>query len=278
MNCKNCNDRLRLDFMYCPGCGAKVVKKRLTFKGLFADIAERLFNLENSFYRTLRDMTVRPEAVVLKYVEGTRRRYMSPMNYLALALGLSGIILVFMRKYALDKINFDAFGPGMNADAGEKIMNAAMEYNSFIFILYIPVMAMAGWLTMNRREHNIPEHTVTSTYILSHISFLTFPISLLVLFVAPDAYMQYSLWYVLFMVVFTIFVLARTHNYKGWAVVGRGLLFFLIFIFGYFAISIVLNIIFFLTGILELKDFLPPDPEAQAGVSSAMNWASYNLW
>lgn len=117
MNCKNCNAAMRTDFVYCPGCGAKVVRQRLTFKGLFTDIMERFFNLENSFYRTLKDMSVRPEEVVLKYVEGTRRRYMTLMNYLGVSLAVSGVLMLAMRHFALDKINFDIFEQGMNTQA-----------------------------------------------------------------------------------------------------------------------------------------------------------------
>ena len=278
MNCKNCNDRLRLDFMFCPGCGAKVVKNRLTFKGLFADIAERVFNLENSFYRTLRDMTLRPEKVILKYVEGTRRRYMAPMNYLGLALALSGVTLVVMRNTVLDQMDFDTFGTGMSNAAGEKIMNASMEYNSFIFILYIPLIAFAGWLTMNKREHNVPEYTVTATYILSQFSFLSFIPSLLIMLLVPAAYMQLSFLTIFCMFLFAFYAMARTHRYSTGATAGRAVLFFFLFVLGFLGISILLNVIFLITGILELKDFVPQMQDAQAVVSSAMNWASYSLW
>lgn len=248
---------MRLDFTFCPGCGAKVVKSRLTFKGLFEDIAERVFNLENSFYRTLRDMTLRPEKVILKYVEGTRRRYMAPMNYLALALALSGVTLVVMRKYVLPKLEFDVFNTGMTNTAGEKIMNASLEYNSFIFILYIPMIALSGWLALNKREHNIPEYTVTATYILSHFSFLTFFPSLALMIFFPESYMQLSFGTIFLMYLFALFAAVRTHSFKGLSILGRGILFFFLFVMGFFGVSIALNVIFLLTGVIEFSDLLP---------------------
>ena len=264
--------------MFCPGCGAKVVKKRLTFKGLFADIAERVFNLENSFYRTLRDMTLRPEKVILKYVEGTRRRYMAPMNYLGLALALSGIAILAMRKFALDKLDLNFFDAGIKPETGDKLMNAVMEYNSIIFIMYIPVMAFAGWLTFNKRGHNIPEYTVTSIYVLSHISLLSFLPNLIITIGIPQFYMTYSFVFLGIMILYAIFVMVRTHQYKGIAILGRGLLFTIFFLVGYVGVSVLLDIVLILTGILDWKDFVPQMQDAQAVVSSAMNWASYSLW
>ena len=101
MNCKNCGSNLRTDFKYCPNCGAKVVLKRITFKGLFMDIFERLLNLENNFFKTIGHLTVWPEKVVAGYIDGTRRKYLNPLNYLTISLFLSGIILYCIRKFAL---------------------------------------------------------------------------------------------------------------------------------------------------------------------------------
>ena len=92
MTCKNCEAALRTDYAFCPGCGAKAAPNRLTFKGLFTDILERFFDLDNSFYRTLKSMTVRPELVIGGYIDGMRRRFLHPMSYLGIVLGLSGFL------------------------------------------------------------------------------------------------------------------------------------------------------------------------------------------
>ena len=63
MNCKNCNSTLRTDYSFCPDCGAKVVRQRITNKSLIYDFLERYFNLDNTFLKTIWHMLIKPEEV-----------------------------------------------------------------------------------------------------------------------------------------------------------------------------------------------------------------------
>ncbi|MGB5653160.1 MAG: hypothetical protein WBM56_04945, partial [Robiginitalea sp.] len=74
MTCKNCETSLRTDFMFCPACGSKTDAGRITFKKLWADVKERFFDLDNTFFRTVKTMTIRPEEVVGLDIDGVRRR------------------------------------------------------------------------------------------------------------------------------------------------------------------------------------------------------------
>lgn len=258
MNCKNCQNSLLSDYKYCPECGVKTDIKRLTFQGLFNDVVERVFNLENNVFRTIGQLTVRPERVIISYLEGTRRKYLNPLNYLTLTLFLSGVIFFFIRRFALDKMKFDVAGLETNVETSRKIMEAVMEYNSFVFILYIPILALAGFLSFNKRRLNIPEYIVTSTYALSHLMVLTFPISLMVILMAPEKYMTYSLLSLTFMIGYPLFVLIRMHRYSIGMAIVRSILFIVLFLIGYLGISIALNLLLLLTGQLTLQDFAPP--------------------
>lgn len=60
MTCKNCDARLRTDYLYCPACGAKVIRNRITIKNLWTDFLERYFNLDNTFIRTVVHLTTTP--------------------------------------------------------------------------------------------------------------------------------------------------------------------------------------------------------------------------
>lgn len=256
MICKNCAASLRTDYMFCPACGAKVVAHRLTYKSLFSDILERFFDWDNSFYRTLKNMTVRPELVIGSYVDGVRRRFLNPMSYLGIALGLSGFLFFVMKKYALDKINLDAFGIAATPSSA-KILDASLEYNSFIFLLYIPLIAFCGILIFNKRDYNLPEHFVSAIYTLAQLSILTFPISLILLFLVPRYYMEYSILSILFMVGFSLFVLIRLHRYGLGMTILRSALYMVLLLIGYFGISILINLIMLLSGVITIEDFKP---------------------
>ncbi len=257
MNCKNCKANLRTDFKYCPVCGAKIVFKRITFRGLFTDIFERILNLENNFFRTIGHLTVWPEKVISGYMDGTRRRYLNPINYLTLSLALSGVLFYFMKRFALDKMDFDVLGMGVNQEGSAKLMEATMEYSNFVFILYIPVIAIAGFLSLNKKNYNIPEYIVAATYTLAHYSILTFPISLIMLWLNPEGYLAFSFWFLAIMVGYILYALIRTHPYSAGKIVLRSILFITLFLVGYLVVSVVMPIIFLITGDITVQDLLP---------------------
>ncbi|WP_445381562.1 DUF3667 domain-containing protein [Robiginitalea sp. IMCC43444] len=230
--------------------------KRITFKGLASDFYDHYFNLDNTFLQTFRDLFVKPGAVLQAYIEGVRRRYVNPMNYLAIALALSGILL-FVMKWQIDKIDMELFGFGMGTDATRKIMDVTIEYNALIFLLYIPIIALAGYLVLNKNDYNLPEYTTAATYVLAHYSIFSFPISLVLLVFAPEGYMGYSLIGLLMILGYTLYALGRFNGGKLRRQIFRMSIFIILFLIGYFGISLLLNLIFFLTGILELKDFVP---------------------
>ncbi|MBT8320823.1 MAG: hypothetical protein KJO90_04050, partial [Eudoraea sp.] len=145
-----------------------------------------------------------------------------------------------------------------NAETSKKIMEVVMEYNSFIFLLYIPILALAGFLSFNKRGFNIPEYIVTSTYALSHLMVMTFPLSLLVIFLSPENYMTYSMVSIVLMIGYPLFVLIRIHRYGIGMAIVRAILFIFLFLIGYLGISIALNLVLLLTGQLTLEDFAPP--------------------
>ena len=259
MTCKNCGTSLRTDYMFCPRCGAKVAPKRLTFKNLFTDVLERFFDLDNTFYRTVKTMTFRPEDVIGSYVDGVRRRFLNPMSYLGISLGLSGFLFFLMRNFAGEFLSFDFMGEGTNNAASQKIMDAALEYSTFFFLILIPVIAVCGYLSFNRRNYNLPEHMVSAIYTLAHISVITFPLSVVVLLALPEKYMLYSVWNIVLMIGFTLFVLVRLHKYPLGIAVLRMVWFTFLFMVGYLGLGILMNILALLFGIVELKDFLPPE-------------------
>ena len=74
MFCKNCERQLRTDFRFCPDCGAKIIRNRITLKNLWGDVVERVFNIDNTFLKTFGHLFSKPEVVIEGYIEGTRLR------------------------------------------------------------------------------------------------------------------------------------------------------------------------------------------------------------
>ena len=246
--------------MFCPSCGSKTDAGRITFKKLGADVKERFFDLDNTLFRTIKTMTFRPEEVVGLYIDGVRRRFMNPMSYLGVALGLSGILFFIMQKIGLNELmDFEFLGPQSDVPANGKVMDVIMEYQTFVFLMYIPVIAFAGILSLNSKKYNLPEHLVTAIYTLAHISIITFPFSLVIMLFAPSIYMGYAFFNLFLMLLFSAFVLMRLHPYKNLGIILiRALIFVVLWMVGYFAVSIGIHLLLLLTGVVEFSDYLPP--------------------
>ena len=96
MQCKNCGNQLRTDYSYCPNCGAKVIRNRITVKNLWFDIVDRYFNLDNTFLKTFLHLFTKPQIVIEGYINGIRRKYLNPISYLGISLTLSGFLVCLL--------------------------------------------------------------------------------------------------------------------------------------------------------------------------------------
>ncbi len=259
MNCKNCGNTLRTDYSFCPDCGAKVIRNRITVKSLFYDFFERYFNLDNTFFKTLSHMIIKPQEVCGGYISGLRKKYLNPVSMLAIALTASGFILFLMKKVAWDSIDFSSISYARtSADGGtEKIMSSTMEYSSLIYFFYIPIIAFASFVTFNKKGYNFPEHIVSAIYSLTSFSIISTLYAVILLLVSPQMYINTALLYVLVMIVFCMYVAYKNSKDNKTSLFWRIPLFLFIVLVGYIGISLISFAILFIIGDISVQDFIP---------------------
>ena len=256
MECKNCNTPQRTDFNYCPNCGAKVIRNRLTIKNLWYDVTERYFNLDNTFIKTFLTLFTNPQKVIVSYISGVRRKYLNPISYLGIALTLSGLSLFLMRKFAFDKMDFGSAAAGVNPEFTKKVMTVALDFSSFIFMLYIPILALAGWIVFNKPKYNITEFIIVASYSLAHFSIVSFFITLFMMFFFPENYLSLSYYVILLMALYSAYVLNKL---SGRSIL-KSVLFLLLFGVGFLIVGVFTNLLMLVTGVISLTDYLPPQP------------------
>lgn len=256
MNCKNCEKPLRTDYSFCANCGAKIIRNRLSFKNLWFDITERYFNVDNTFLKTFLHLFSKPEVVIEGYIEGIRRKYLNPVSYLGIALTLSGFIVFLINKYS-NQIDFDVFESGMDSDAMKPLMDFTMDFQAILFVLYIPMMAIASWLAFEGKKYNFTERLVVFMYTLAHYSLFVFVPSILLLIVVPELYGKFSMVFLLAMYLYSAYVIKRITKLKGINYWARVILFFVIFTIFYFSLSLVIMIFLMISGEISIQDFAP---------------------
>ena len=174
MECKNCELSIQTHHNYCPSCGAKVIRNRLTIKALFAHFSEQFLNYDNKFLKTFRQLTTKPETVTDCYIHGTRKRYVNVISYFAIALTLSGFQMFIVNKFFPELVNVDFLSQNGMEDRNQQNMNFGQEYQSIIYMLIVPVYALMSKIVFfNHKQYNFTEHLVINMYLAAHVSIIT---------------------------------------------------------------------------------------------------------
>ena len=107
-NCKNCNTQLLSKNDFCPSCGGKVIRNRLTLKALFSNFSEQFLNYDNKFLKTFLHLFSKPEEVIDGYINGTRKKYVNVVSYFAIAITLSGLLMFVLNKFFPGLLDFSS--------------------------------------------------------------------------------------------------------------------------------------------------------------------------
>jgi hypothetical protein len=165
-------------------------------------------------------------------------------------------LVLLMRKNGAS-MDMDVWGTGTSTVGQGKIMDSILDFQALLFILYIPMMAVAGWLCFQNKKYNFSERMVIFMYTLAHYSLAIFIPSFLTLYFLPASYMSFSLLGLLFMYLYSAYVIKKIGQDNGLELWSKVLVFWILFTIFYLSLSIILPIILLLTGNLQLEDFMP---------------------
>jgi len=76
--CLNC--RHVVEKRYCPNCGQENTDTRKTFHHLFIHFFEDLTHYENAFWKTIKNLYLRPSSLTKEYLSGKRLSYLAPVR------------------------------------------------------------------------------------------------------------------------------------------------------------------------------------------------------
>jgi len=251
MKCKNCHSPLNFESDYCHACGGKVIRNRLNFKNLFEHISETFFNYDNTVLRTLIDLFRRPEQVIQPYIDGVRKRYVNPVSYFALALTISGLYLLVLKKFYPETMDFSFISAPGQEEFQRKNLSFVQEYQSLIMMFYIPIYAfMARISFLGLPKFNYTELLVIFMYLQAQISIVRAIVVLMacVFGLRGDVL---SLLLLPVMVFYVAFCLRRLYGLSLGQMFLRSLLFLAIFGILFLTASIIVGIIMYLNGDYE---------------------------
>lgn len=251
MNCRNCHTLLSSECDFCNSCGAKVIRNRLTIGNLFQHFSEQFLNYDNRFFQTFIKLFKQPEDVIGSYINGTRKKYVNPVSYFAIAITLIGLQMFVMKKYFPEGIDVSSLTFQENVDETNTMMKNIMEYQSLLFMINIPIYSFISTIVFyTLRKYNYTEHLVVFLYTVSQTTF-TLLIPQLILMALGKTIGDLSPIFVALQILYTGYCFKRIFDlsYKG--IILRSLFFVVVFIIAF----IIFIILFTLMSVLYYGGF-----------------------
>jgi hypothetical protein len=97
--CVTC--RTSVSTLHCPDCGERVLDKRdLGLRHLVVDAFHSLTDVDGRLLRSFRGLLLRPGTLTAAYLEGPRKRYLSPFQIFLIA----NVLFFAVQSFAPDKV------------------------------------------------------------------------------------------------------------------------------------------------------------------------------
>ena len=255
MKCKNCELSIQTHHNFCPHCGAKVIRKRLTIKALFSHFSEQFLNYDNKFLQTFISLFNKPEAVIGCYISGTRKKYVNVISYFAIAITIAGLQLYLLNKYFPELVNLSSITAKGQEELATQQLAFIQEYQSILMILYVPIYALISKIVFfNLKKYNYTEHLVIFMYISAQLSILS------AILVILGAFFQLSIGTVSILtlplqIFYSAYCLKRLYRLNIQGIILRTLIFLLVLAVIFIIIIIAyVAIMYFNGGLQEMID------------------------
>ena len=259
MNCKNCNNNLRDSQRFCDECGAKVIQNRLKPKVLAQQVNEQFLCVDNKFLRTFIDLFRTPEAVIIGYINGTRKKYIDVLQYFAISITLVGFQVFLMSAFFKESMDFGSgFAEGFNASSAKTDnpfkdidFNSINNYQGLIYILTVPFSALGSWLAyyiIGERSYNFTEHIVINLYYSAQVIIISALLTILFLVLGLNYFVISSIIYIPTFA-YLFYVLKRVFRTTFWETFARFLLVMAIYIGSFMIIGLLALIVLIIIGV-----------------------------
>ena len=240
MICKNCGNDF--DGKFCNNCGQKADIHRFTFKHALHDFIHVFTHVDKGLLFLMKELTFRPGITAREYIEGKRKKYFSPMQYLVIAVAVSTFITI---KFGI--IGFRELPPDIYVTLSQQ-QKFFLQFNNFVYTYFnltlfagVPVMAFFSWLIYLKSGYNYSENLIFNTFIAAQRT-------LLYIVLSPFLYVFRERWYIGIGTYYILFFI-----YLAWAFIqffkGNKFLsflkFLLVFVLSFSAIQAISMLIFY---------------------------------
>ncbi len=141
---------------YCQNCGQKFQPTKLPLKQFMEDAVETLFNVDNRWFKTLKDLFRHPGRVTKEYIEGKRATYLPPLR---IYLSVSIVYFILIQLTESNQIFFINFSDE-DGEAGD--LGTVVQYLLFFLV---PIFALYIKMFYRKRKAYYVEYLIFSFHI-----------------------------------------------------------------------------------------------------------------
>ncbi len=152
-NCPNCSAPVKDKERFCPSCGQENGLSRLNTRIILGEILESVTGtkgLPQLVFHLIR----KPGVVAREYVEGKRKSYFHPFNFLILVVGITSL---FLGQSHI-----------ISTQTGKAMVRAGQlmdEHANIIIFLNVPVLAFYNWKLFGHSGYNFAENLVLVSFL-----------------------------------------------------------------------------------------------------------------
>ncbi len=179
-SCIHCAKNFEENF--CNFCGQKKYK-RIDRKYIWDELQYTLVHVNKGFLYSIKSIIQNPGKMARAFIDGDRVNHYKPISLAFILATISAFLSISVVK-VYEKTG--AFMIENNLDKGDMFGNMSFvnKYNSYIMILFVPIVAMFTKWVFRKWGHNYYEHIVinaigVSLYLILLI-FILYPILFLV--------------------------------------------------------------------------------------------------
>ena len=103
--CLNCN--YVVENRFCPNCGQENTDTRKTFHHLFVHFFEDLTHYENAFWKTIKNLFLKPASLTKEYLSGKRLSYLAPVRLYIFISFITFFLIAIFPTNPDDLVNSD---------------------------------------------------------------------------------------------------------------------------------------------------------------------------
>jgi hypothetical protein len=200
VTCKNCGSPVAENF--CPKCGQKADTHRFTVRHIFHNFFHSFTHVDSGLLYLIKELFIRPGTVIREYIEGRRKKYFNPFQYLVLSIAAMVFVMV--------KFNLGTLILGNVHITGDKALVFQAQFTSFLYqyinifqFITLPILSGYSYLFFRKSGFNYAENLVLNTF-LSAQRHLLFILVIPFLLIFPDSAKQVNSFYLAIWMIYMI--------------------------------------------------------------------------